>query len=59
MQLVIVGSLTLGAALVLLFCPRAHNAFNDMVNESRKLTPAYPSLSQGDDPEQRQRGETY
>jgi hypothetical protein len=52
MQLVIVGLLTFGAALVLLFCPRAHKAFNDMVNESKKLTPAYPSLSPGDAPEQ-------
>jgi len=33
MELVMVGLLTLGAALVILFCPPAHTAFNEMVDQ--------------------------
>lgn len=32
MQMILFGLITLGAALVILFCPPAHKAFNEMVD---------------------------
>lgn len=42
MELVMVGLLTLCAALVILFCPSAHTALNEMVDERRREGSANP-----------------
>ena len=45
MELVMVGLLTLGVALVILLCPPAHATFNEMVDQRSREGSAEPPYS--------------